>query len=56
MIEELNKKKTGIKYEDIAYGAQNGFATVGTNNGHNGTTGKPFLNNAETVVDFAWRS
>ncbi|EOA90253.1 uncharacterized protein SETTUDRAFT_103261 [Exserohilum turcica Et28A] len=45
-----------IKYEDIAYGAQNGFATVGTNNGHNGTTGKPFLNNAETVVDFAWRS
>ena len=48
--------RTGIKYEDIAYGASNGFATVGANNGHNGTTGVAFLDNPEMVVDFAWRS
>jgi feruloyl esterase len=47
---------TGIKYEDIAYGSSNGFATVGANNGHNGTTGVAFLDNPEMVVDFAWRS
>ncbi|KAI4960814.1 hypothetical protein J4E86_002439 [Alternaria arbusti] len=45
-----------IKYEDIAYGASNGFASVGANNGHNGTTGVAYLNNPEMVVDFAWRS
>jgi hypothetical protein len=47
---------TGIKYEDIAYGASNGFTTVGANNGHNGTTGVAFLDNLEMVVDFSWRS
>jgi feruloyl esterase len=46
----------GIKYEDLAYGALNGFATVGANNGKNGTSGATFLNNSETVIDFAWRS
>ncbi|KAF1840637.1 tannase and feruloyl esterase [Cucurbitaria berberidis CBS 394.84] len=45
-----------IKYEDLAYGALNGFATVGANNGKNGTSGLAFLNNPETVIDFAWRS
>ncbi|EMD58812.1 hypothetical protein COCSADRAFT_203908 [Bipolaris sorokiniana ND90Pr] len=45
-----------IKYEDIAYGTQNGFATVGANNGHNGTSGRDFFNEHEMVVDFAWRS
>ncbi|RYN60423.1 putative feruloyl esterase [Alternaria tenuissima] len=45
-----------IKYEDIAYGASRNFATVGANNGHNGTTGVAFLDNPEMVVDFAWRS
>jgi len=47
---------TGIKYEDIAYGASTGFASVGANNGHNGTTGVAYLDNPEMVVDFAWRS
>lgn len=46
----------GIKYEDIAYGVANGFATVGTNNGHNGTYGDTFYQNDDVVIDFAWRS
>ncbi|KAK6196969.1 hypothetical protein LQW54_010983 [Pestalotiopsis sp. IQ-011] len=45
-----------IKYEDIAYGVANGFATVGTNNGHNGTYGDTFYQNEDVVIDFAWRS
>lgn len=46
----------GIKYEDIAYGVANGFATVGTNNGHNGTYGDAFYQNNDVVTDFAWQS
>lgn len=45
-----------IKYEDIAYGLQHGFATTGTNNGHNGTGGKEFFGNVEVVKDFSYRS
>lgn len=45
-----------IKYEDLAYTSGLGFSAVGTNNGHNGTSGKPFLNNAEVVEDFAYRA
>ncbi|TLS27420.1 hypothetical protein PpBr36_04184 [Pyricularia pennisetigena] len=45
-----------IKYEDIAYGVKNGFAAMGTNNGHNGTTGVDFLNNEDVVVDFSYRA
>ncbi|KAF1976119.1 tannase and feruloyl esterase [Bimuria novae-zelandiae CBS 107.79] len=44
-----------IKYEDMAYGVTHGFASVGTNVGHNGTSGVSFLNNEDVVVDFAWR-
>ncbi|KAH7377484.1 tannase and feruloyl esterase [Cadophora sp. MPI-SDFR-AT-0126] len=45
-----------IQYEDIEYGASLGFATVGTNNGHDGMTGESFLNNADVVEDFAYRA
>lgn len=45
-----------IQYEDIAYAASHGFATVGANNGHNGTSGYAFYNNPEVVADFAYRS
>ena len=45
-----------IQYEDIAYGTSFGFATVGANNGHNGTRGEAFYKNAEIVKDFAYRS
>ncbi|KAL2129164.1 hypothetical protein VTI74DRAFT_8158 [Chaetomium olivicolor] len=45
-----------LSYDDMAYTVEQGFATVGANNGHNGTSGKPFLNNLDVVEDFAWRS
>ncbi|KAH8651214.1 tannase and feruloyl esterase [Xylariales sp. PMI_506] len=45
-----------IHYEDLAYASAHGFAVVGTNNGHNGTSGLPFLDNEDVVVDFAWRA
>ncbi|KAF5716819.1 feruloyl esterase b [Fusarium mundagurra] len=45
-----------IKYEDLAYGTTNGFATMGTNNGHNGTTGITMLNNPEIIKDFSYRA
>lgn len=45
-----------IQYGDVAYGTSYKFATVGANNGHNGTRGTPFLNAPEVVEDFAYRS
>ncbi|KAK5164210.1 tannase [Saxophila tyrrhenica] len=45
-----------IQYDDIAYGTSYGFATVGANNGHNGTSGDAFYMNSEVVEDFSWRS
>ncbi|PIA91593.1 putative feruloyl esterase B-2 [Cercospora beticola] len=45
-----------IRYEDLAYGSQNGFATAGANNGHNGTTLITALNNDDVVEDYAHRS
>lgn len=44
------------KYEDMAYTTQYGFATTGSNNGHNGTGGLAFFKNSEVVEDFAHRS
>jgi hypothetical protein len=32
------------------------FATIGGDNGHDGQTGRPFLNNPEVINDFAYRS
>ncbi|KAJ5923402.1 hypothetical protein N7454_008647 [Penicillium verhagenii] len=45
-----------IQYYDLAYTAQMGFATVGANNGHNGTSGEPFYHHPEVIEDFAYRS
>ncbi|OGM47214.1 feruloyl esterase B precursor [Aspergillus bombycis] len=45
-----------IKYEDLAYGAANGFAVVGSNNGHNGTTAASLYQNSDVIADFAWRA
>ncbi|KAH6642732.1 Tannase/feruloyl esterase [Boeremia exigua] len=45
-----------IQYEDIEYAASLGFAAVGTNNGHDGTTGQSFLNNPEVIADYAYRA
>lgn len=46
----------GIKYEDLAYGTAHGFASMGTNNGHNGTTCITMLNNSDIVEDFSYRA
>lgn len=45
-----------IKYNDINYGARLGFATIGTNNGHNGNSGRAFFNNPGVIEDYVYRS
>ncbi|KAF3912195.1 Tannase [Orbilia brochopaga] len=45
-----------VMWNDVAYTAALGFATVGHNNGHDGMSGLPFLNRPETVKDFAYRA
>lgn len=47
---------SGIDYATLAYGSGLGFSTAAANNGHNGTSGLPFLNHPETIADFAYRS
>lgn len=44
------------KYNDINYGARLGFATIGTNNGHDGNSGKAFLGNTGVIADYIYRS
>lgn len=45
-----------IQYPDLAYSSELGFATVGANNGHNGTSGRAFYKNMDVVHDFVDRS
>ncbi|KAF2450862.1 tannase and feruloyl esterase [Karstenula rhodostoma CBS 690.94] len=45
-----------IGYDDMAYTTSLGFASVGANNGHNGTSGGAFYHRPEVVADFAYRS
>ncbi|KAJ3711220.1 Tannase/feruloyl esterase [Lentinula raphanica] len=45
-----------IQYVDMAYTTALGFAAVGANNGHNGTSGASFYHNPEVLADFAYRS
>ncbi|KAK7437233.1 hypothetical protein VKT23_018675 [Stygiomarasmius scandens] len=40
----------------MIYGSALGFATVGADNGHNGVSREPFLNNSEILEDFVYRS
>jgi feruloyl esterase len=47
---------TGVDYGGLTYTTKHGFAAVGSNNGHNGTTGIAFANNPDVVADFAGRS
>lgn len=49
-------RSQGIKYEDIAYGSGNGFASPEAKNGRNGTTLVTALDNEEVVVDYPHRS
>lgn len=45
-----------IQYEDLDYASSLGFATVATNNGHDGMSGASFLNNPDVIEDFAYRA
>ncbi|EED23097.1 feruloyl esterase, putative [Talaromyces stipitatus ATCC 10500] len=45
-----------IQYVDMAYASSMGFATVGANGGHNGTSGESFYHNPDIVEDLSWRS
>ncbi|KAJ7695379.1 tannase and feruloyl esterase [Mycena rosella] len=45
-----------ISYRELDYGSALHFATVASNNGHDGDTGRPFLGNEEVLSDFAFRS
>ncbi|KAJ7755306.1 tannase and feruloyl esterase [Mycena maculata] len=45
-----------IAYDELDYGSSMHFATVGTNNGHDGNDGRAFLGNDEVLNDFAHRS
>ncbi|KAJ7087920.1 tannase and feruloyl esterase [Mycena belliarum] len=45
-----------IDYTAVDYGASLHFATFGTDNGHDGMSGRPFLNHPEVINDFAFRA
>ncbi|KAJ5110317.1 feruloyl esterase b [Penicillium argentinense] len=45
-----------IDYAAMAYTAHYGFASVGANNGHNGTSGALLYKNPGALEDFAYRS
>ncbi|KIJ49733.1 hypothetical protein M422DRAFT_74475 [Sphaerobolus stellatus SS14] len=45
-----------IDYIDLDYGTSLHFATIGSDNGHDGDNGVAFLNQPEVINDFAWRA
>ncbi|KAF7349303.1 Carboxylic ester hydrolase [Mycena sanguinolenta] len=45
-----------IDYPNLDYGSALHFATVGSNNGHDGGSGSPFLGHPEVINDFAFRA
>ncbi|KAJ7641301.1 tannase and feruloyl esterase [Roridomyces roridus] len=45
-----------IDYSQLDHGSALHFATVGSNNGHDGDTALPFFNNPEVLTDFSHRS
>ncbi|RFN52957.1 tannase and feruloyl esterase [Fusarium flagelliforme] len=45
-----------FKYDELDYGSSYGFATIGTNNGHDGNHGRPFYNSLGTVEDYSYRA
>lgn len=46
----------GIDYFYLDDGLKYGFATVSSDNGHDGDSGEVFLNNPEVINDFAYRA
>ncbi|QDS72571.1 hypothetical protein FKW77_000831 [Venturia effusa] len=45
-----------LDYASLVYGTQQNFATFAANNGHNGTSGAEFYQNADVLHDYADRS
>lgn len=45
-----------IKYNDLSYGSKYGFATIGTNNGHDGNQGESFYNTPGVWEDYVYRA
>ncbi|KAF7350373.1 Carboxylic ester hydrolase [Mycena venus] len=45
-----------IDYAGLDYGSSLHFATVGSNNGHDGESGSAFLGHSEVINDFAFRA
>ncbi|KAJ3986743.1 putative feruloyl esterase [Lentinula detonsa] len=45
-----------ILYNELEFATSLGFASVGANNGHNGTSGFAFLNNPNAIADYTYRS
>ncbi|KAJ7722377.1 tannase and feruloyl esterase [Mycena metata] len=45
-----------IDYNSLDYGTSLHFATIGSDNGHDGPDGRAFLNHPEVINDFAWRA
>ena len=45
-----------IDYSTLDYGPSLGFATFGSNGGHDGQSGVEFLNNEDVIIDFASRA
>ena len=45
-----------IQYVGLSYGSSSGFATISSNNGHNGSSTKPFYQHPEVLEDYVYRS
>ncbi|KAJ3933009.1 MAG: ferulic acid esterase [Lentinula lateritia] len=45
-----------ILYNELEFATSLGFASIGANNGHNGTSGYAFLNNTDALADYTYRS
>jgi len=46
----------GVDFDSLQYGTGLGFASIGTNAGHDGQSGEGFLGAPEVLNDFVWRS
>jgi len=46
----------GVEFESLQYGTSLGFASIGTNAGHDGQSGEGFLNAPEVLNDWVWRA
>jgi feruloyl esterase len=53
---ELIGNDAGVDYSNLDYTSSLHFAAIGSDNGHDGATGLPLLNQPEVIIDFAWRS